>query len=234
MNLLGSKKEPFLFIINYDISKYELINLKNIPKDIKYEIDTNYNTNHNTNMAKEPIEYKIYEKQFNKIQDEISNGNSYLTNLTIQTTIHIDLQLKDIYEKANAKYKLLYKDEFISFSPEQFCEIKKDKIYTYPMKGTIDANIPNAHDKIMEDKKELAEHTMIVDLLRNDLSIVSKNVKVEKFRYCQKIKAGEKELLQTSSKISGQLEKNWQNRLGEIITSILPAGSITGTPKKVL
>jgi len=38
--------------------------------------------------------------------------------------------------------------------------------------------------------------------------------------------------LQVSSKISGKLEKNWQKNLGDIITKLLPAGSITGTPKK--
>ncbi len=73
---------------------------------------------------------------------------------------------------------------------------------------------------------------MVVDLLRNDLGIVAKKVKVDKFRYIDKINAGDKELLQVSSKISGHLEKNWNEKIGDIITSLLPAGSITGTPKK--
>ena len=100
------------------------------------------------------------------------------------------------------------------------------------MKGTIDARIKNAKEKILSNQKEMAEHTMVVDLLRNDLSIVAKRVKVEKFRYIDKIKAGERELLQVSSKISGELEDNWNKRLGEILLSLLPAGSISGTPKK--
>jgi para-aminobenzoate synthetase component 1 len=78
----------------------------------------------------------------------------------------------------------------------------------------------------------MAEHVMVVDLLRNDLSMVSKKVRVDKFRYIEKIKAGERELLQVSSKIHGELEESWQDRLGDIITTLLPAGSITGTPKK--
>ena len=73
---------------------------------------------------------------------------------------------------------------------------------------------------------------MIVDLLRNDLSIVAKNVKVEKFRYIQKINAGEKELLQVSSHISGELPENWREHLGDILAALLPAGSISGAPKK--
>lgn len=100
------------------------------------------------------------------------------------------------------------------------------------MKGTIDANIKDAKSIILNDIKEMAEHTMIVDLLRNDLSMVSKNVKVNRFRYIDKIKAGNKELFQVSSEIEGELSENWQNRLGDIIISLLPAGSISGTPKK--
>jgi para-aminobenzoate synthetase component 1 len=100
------------------------------------------------------------------------------------------------------------------------------------MKGTIDANIPNASAKILGDMKEMAEHTMVVDLLRNDLGIVSKKVRVEKFRYIDEINAGDKRLLQVSSKISAELDNNWNEKLGDILVSLLPAGSITGTPKK--
>ena len=41
------------------------------------------------------------------------------------------------------------------------------------MKGTIDSSIPNAKGKILANKKEMAEHTMVVDLLRNDLGIIT-------------------------------------------------------------
>ena len=56
------------------------------------------------------------------------------------------------------------------------------------MKGTIDATITNAQARILGDIKEMAEHTMVVDLLRNDLGIVGEKVRVNKFRYCEKIK----------------------------------------------
>lgn len=233
LNSYGSAREPFLFIIDYKLNNYEVILLKDLPSDIKYSINQNKTfINHKTKIEKNTINFKEYKIKFDLIQDEIKAGNTYLLNLTTQTQINTQLQLNKIYDIANAKFKLYYKDKFICFSPERFCEIKNNKIYTYPMKGTIDANIENAKVKILENKKELAEHIMVVDLLRNDLSIVSKKVKVEKFRYCEKIKAGQKELLQVSSKISGQLNNNWQDEIGDIITTILPAGSITGAPKK--
>ncbi len=60
------------------------------------------------------------------------------------------------------------------------------------MKGTIEAHIPHALERILANQKETSEHTMVVDLLRNDLGIVGKNIQVEKFRYVDKIHAGEK------------------------------------------
>jgi para-aminobenzoate synthetase component 1 len=137
-----------------------------------------------------------------------------------------------MYNLANAHYKLRYKDEFICFSPEKFIQIKDDKIHTFPMKGTIDASLKNAEELILNNQKEMAEHIMIVDLLRNDLSIVATKVKVEEFRYIQTIEAGEKKLLQVSSHISGELPSPWQDKLGDILKLLLPAGSISGTPKK--
>lgn len=233
LNFYGEKKEPFFFIVNYDKTEYEVIPLNKLPKDIKYKISENQNNiNHNQTLEKKHINFETYKKKFLQLKNEIINGNTYLANLTSMTKIKTPLSLNEIYEIANAKFKLNYKDKFVCFSPERFCEIKNNKIYTYPMKGTINAKIPNAKQIILEDKKELAEHTMIVDLLRNDLSIVSKKVKVEKFRYCENIKAGDKELIQVSSKISGELENHWEKRIGNIISSLLPAGSITGTPKR--
>jgi para-aminobenzoate synthetase component 1 len=84
----------------------------------------------------------------------------------------------------------------------------------------------------LADEKEMAEHVMIVDLMRNDLGMVGTSVQVEKFRYVEKIKAGDKELLQVSSKITATLPKNWHMTLGDLLQRLLPAGSITGTPKK--
>jgi para-aminobenzoate synthetase component 1 len=78
----------------------------------------------------------------------------------------------------------------------------------------------------------MAEHVMIVDLMRNDLGRLGTNIQVKKFRYVEKIKAGNKELLQVSSEITATLPENWRNNLGDILNKLLPAGSITGTPKK--
>jgi para-aminobenzoate synthetase component 1 len=100
------------------------------------------------------------------------------------------------------------------------------------MKGTIDAALPQAENSILSDEKERAEHATIVDLIRNDLSMVATNVKVEKYRYIDRIHAHDKELLQVSSIITGRLEENYRERIGDIIFRLLPAGSVSGAPKK--
>lgn len=99
------------------------------------------------------------------------------------------------------------------------------------MKGTLDAKYPNAAQTLLENPKELWEHSTIVDLIRNDLSQYARGVKVNKFRYLDTIHHQEKELLQVSSEIEGELAANWQSCLGEIIWNLLPAGSISGAPK---
>ena len=178
------------------------------------------------------MKFNNYYDSLQKVQDEIRAGNSYLLNLTFKTEIETNLSLKEIFTYSKAKYKLYFKDKFICFSPEKFIEIENNTISTYPMKGTIEADLEDAQEKILANQKEMAEHVMIVDLMRNDLGMVAKNVKVEKFRYIDKIKAGDKELLQVSSKISAELPKNWRDNLGDILDMLLPAGSITGTPKR--
>lgn len=120
---------------------------------------------------------------------------------------------------------------FVCFSPETFVRIKYGRIYSYPMKGTLDASLPDAEKQLMEDRKEAAEHATIVDLIRNDLSRVAENVRVDKYRYIDVLHTNKGDILQTSSEISGSLPEDYRQHLGEILDTQLPAGSITGAPK---
>lgn len=120
---------------------------------------------------------------------------------------------------------------FVCFSPETFVRIKGGRIYSYPMKGTLDASLPNSEKLLMEDRKEAAEHATIVDLIRNDLSRVAEDVRVDKYRYVDVLHTNKGDILQTSSEISGRLPEDYPHHLGEILDVQLPAGSITGAPK---
>jgi para-aminobenzoate synthetase component I len=189
-----------------------------------------------TNSPHKPLFYPItlegYQQKFDSVQEHIRSGNTYLLNLTQPTPIESSYTIKEIYTMAHAPYKFRVKNNFVCFSPEPFITIKGNTIHTYPMKGTIDASLPNAVDTLLNDPKEIAEHTMIVDLLRNDLGIIAGAIEVKEFRYISTIDTGEKKLHQVSSHITGVLEGNWRENAGELLHALLPAGSISGTPKR--
>ena len=238
MNRYGAMKEPFLFIIDFDLERPEIHKLKNIPAGIKFSTPFLSNTARGQrytkpfSLKKEPVTFTHYSGAFQNVQKNIRLGNTYLLNLTFPTLIECGLTLEEIFNISVAKYKLLYYNEFVVFSPEIFVRINDGEIRSFPMKGTIDASVPDAENSILNNEKEMAEHNTIVDLIRNDLSIVSDNVTVTRYRFIDKIKTNDRELLQVSSEIKGSLNSGWEKRLGEIITGMLPAGSVTGAPKR--
>lgn len=235
----ANRKIPFIFIIDYDSLKPVVIPVQDVnPDEILYNFNgiKNYTPvkvprTGNYILSKKPVSIERYTEAFNYIQKNQTDGNSYLTNLTFPTQIEINHTLKDIFYISRARYKLWYRDQFVVFSPEIFVTIKDRKISSYPMKGTIDASIPGAGNIILNDDKESSEHLTIVDLIRNDLSRVAKNVTVEKYRFIDRIETSTKTLLQVSSEITGTLNPDYPENLGEILKKLLPAGSITGAPK---
>jgi len=229
---LASQGIPFLLISDFKAERllvYTLDELKD--EDIEFSMYPNVQVDQ-LPLKKDALDFAEYKKGFDRIIEHIRAGETYLLNYTCETPVKCRLSLKEIYDRAHAKFKLRFKDAFVCFSPERFIKIEDDTISTYPMKGTIDAAVEDAEEKILRDEKEMAEHVMVVDLLRNDLGIVATDIKVESFRYIDHLSTGEKELLQVSSKITGKLPKSWRSSFGQIISSLLPAGSITGTPKK--
>lgn len=238
LNRYGRARRPVFFMIDFTLENYHVIPLDAMPDEILFSCDT-YAMHRSRPLARplpsyryRAIDFGSYHKAFEKVIENIKAGNTYLLNLTFPSKLWLDLSLEEIFYAADAKFKLCVKDRFVCFSPERFVKISNNRIYTYPMKGTIDATLPDAKATILSDQKERAEHIMVVDLLRNDLAMVAKQVRVDRFRYVDEICAGTRRLLQVSSEISGQLEENWQDRLGDILVTLLPAGSITGTPKK--
>ena len=237
MNSWGKSRSPFLFIVDFEMTKPIILRLNEINEnDIRYNINGFTNVRHEkihskVNLRKSPASFSSYEEKFNKVVGYLEYGDSFLTNLTVSTEVKLDHSLEHIFFQSEAKYKLLFGDEFLVFSPETFVQIKAGKIYAYPMKGTIDASTDGAREVILADKKELAEHVTIVDLIRNDLSQVASNVTVTRFRYIDEVKTATKNLFQVSSEICGTLDGDYLNQLGDILLKLLPAGSVSGAPK---
>lgn len=241
LNKFGKEKEPFLFILSYDLQKAYIEKISSTK--IKYRFhDKNRLSNIDKNsvyeLKKYPQSFQEYKNKFDILKDNLDVNTISLANLTSKTKIEINCTLDEIYENSNALLNLRIntKDEnFVCFSPEKFIEIIDNKLFTYPMKGTIKADIIDAKKKLLNSKKEAEEHKTVVELLKNDLELENSfsNIVLEEFRYIDKISTKNGDLLQTSSKISASCKDNYIENIGDIFSKLLPAGSITGMPKNI-
>ncbi|MBE0496687.1 MAG: aminodeoxychorismate synthase component I [Campylobacterales bacterium] len=239
LNTYGAAKKPCFFMVSYDQTVWHIEPLATPSGVVWYALEGRgfappppQKLTLPSQLTKKPIAFEAYEVMHARVQEEIRSGNTYLLNLTCKSVLETPLVLEHLFYASSAPFRCLLKDQFVCFSPERFVKIAQDEIHTFPMKGTIDASVQEASAQLLEDEKEKAEHVMVVDLLRNDLSRVALGVHVKRFRYLEEIEAGGKRLLQASSHICGALPKNWHETLGTLLKTLLPAGSITGTPKK--
>ncbi len=239
MNCWGREGRPFLFLLDFALQQPVVVPLDEIdPEEILFDI------NGIRNFVEEPVDSspfyftaipvsrERYYHAFSLVQQHIHRGDTFLLNLTLPSRVKTSLSLKQLFFRSKAKYKVYYKDRFICFSPEIFVQTGGDVIRSFPMKGTLNARVENAREKLLSDKKELAEHFTIVDLIRNDLSMVANKVEVSRFRYVDQIKTNKNEMLQMSSEIRGKLRPEFLHAPGDMLLKILPAGSISGAPKK--
>ena len=114
-------------------------------------------------------------------------------------------------------------------SPEAQIVIKDDKASIYPIAGTFkrtgdDELDKKEAEKLSNDAKENSEHVMLVDLARNDLSKISKNVEVERFKDIQFYS----HVIHLVSKVSGKISSD---KKIDLISGTFPAGTLSGAPK---
>lgn len=183
-------------------------------------------------LVARPESCEEYLRRFEVIRAGLLRGDSYLANLTLRTPVDLTGDPATILARAGAKYAVWLPGRFVCFSPETFVRVSADGVIrSFPMKGTIDAALPHARERLLADPKEQAEGATIVDLIRNDLSSVATGVRVCRWRYVDEVKTRQGSLLQVSSEVAGRLPSDWRSRLGTILDRLLPAGSITGAPK---
>ncbi len=240
MNEWGLEGTPFFFAIDFEQEAPLVAPLAEIdPHELQYDLDGRNNipdaaTTERCELSFDrlPPTFEQYLRAFRYVQRELDFGNSFLVNLTFPTPLLTSLTLEEIFAHSRARYRLWWRDRLVLFSPETFVSVRNGRIASFPMKGTIDAGLPEARAALLADPKEKAEHATIVDLLRNDLSQVARRVRVERYRYVERLRTHRGELLQTSSRIAGDLPDDYPGRIGDILFRLLPAGSITGAPKQ--
>ena len=180
-----------------------------------------------------------------KIQEAITEGDTYQVNYTtrLSSKVHYPISMLYTYltHNNNGSYTALLDTEEVkvaSISPELFFQKgtfndKANVIVSKPMKGTMPRGKTSVEDqlnyeKLMYSHKDRAENVMIVDLLRNDMSRISKTgtIEVYKLFFIETYQT----VYQMTSMVTGQLEDAIS--LHSILTAMFPCGSITGAPKQ--
>lgn len=243
MNRWGTENRSFFFFISYDGQQVLLSPLDTPENNLYFDLpgfprflpaEQIPPLPANPVFQPTPPSRQEYQRAFDIAQKHLNRGDSYLLNLTFPTSVTTNLSLEQFFHRARAPYKVLYRSEqeqFVCFSPETFVTIQDNIIRTNPMKGTIPADLPEAESRLMQNEKEAREHATIVDLLRNDLAQIACEVEVTRYRYMERITTSRGTLLQTCSEIQGRLPENWHTRPGDLLYTLLPAGSVTGAPK---
>lgn len=230
LNFLSDSEELAQFVF-FEENNFDIINSDTIDFDFNSEYKI---TDFHLNTSKPE-----YIKTIRTIKNYIKKGDTYQVNYTVKGEFNFSGNLCSLFQSLifnqSAKYiaAINLPDKFIiSVSPELFFEIKKGKISTRPMKGTVRRGFNLQADLIfnydlINSPKDKAENVMIVDLLRNDLGRISKfgSVKVNRLFEVEKYES----LFQMTSEINSTLKNN--TTFSDIIKNIFPCGSVTGAPK---
>jgi para-aminobenzoate synthetase/4-amino-4-deoxychorismate lyase len=179
------------------------------------------------------IERAVYEAQAARVREHIFAGDAYQVNLTFQAEVSVTGHPVALYAglklRAQAGWGAVVftgTHWILSLSPELFFTLDPDRRVTArPMKGTAAAG--SDPEALRADPKQRAENLMIVDLIRNDLSRVSKpgTVKVPELFAVERFPT----VLQMTSTVTAELEAG----IGpvELLRATFPCGSVTGAPK---
>ncbi len=198
-------------------------------------------------ISHEPIELKArfrpqeYIKTVSSIQDHISKGDCYEVCFCIEyfrencslNPVESFIHLNKLSPNPFASFYKTEDKYLLCASPERFLKKQGTTLISQPIKGTLKRSGKNTlsdlleKDQLLNDEKERAENTMIVDLVRNDLSKVCKQGSVHVRNYLEIHTFPQ--IHQMISTISGQVDQNCT--FGEILAATFPMGSMTGAPK---
>jgi para-aminobenzoate synthetase component I len=235
-----------LIVHDYDTGETRLTGNEKRFDEIEKIIRESERKNFEIELAETPeifsnFPQETYIQTIEKIQEYIRRGDTYQTNLTQQLRAKLPENLKaqqifwHLRKSHPAPFAAFLKretDSVISISPERFIKVQNSTIETSPIKGTRPRGKTPEEDltlrnELLSSEKDLAENTMIVDLLRNDLGRICKfgTVKVEKLCNLETHPS----LYHLVSTVRGELRENIN--FADILKAVFPCGSITGAPK---
>lgn len=194
---------------------------------------------HDGEILKKSDTLEEYEKKVEKIKQYIKDGHIFQTVLSQRWTVKTKQTGFEIYRelrKLNPSPYLYYYNfgefEIIGSSPEMIVKQTDSRVYTCPIAGTRKRGKDKEEDirlekELLSDEKEKAEHVMLVDLARNDMGRISQlgTVKVSDFMRIQRYS----HVMHIVSLVEGK--KNGKLHPLDLVSSFLPAGTLSGAPK---
>ena len=222
----------------FDLIRNDLIDLKKIASDknlyIKKKIYRKKISKIKSNMSK-----KYFKSMVLNAKKQIKIGNIFQVVLSQRFQTQLTKSPLEIYKKLRITnpspfmYFFNFSDfQIIGASPEILVRLRNNKITVRPIAGTRPRGKNKKMDKfykkdLLKDKKELAEHLMLLDLGRNDVGKVAKinsvkvteNFKIEKYSHVMHI----------VSNVEGTFNK--KNSKIDTLLSGFPAGTVSGAPK---
>jgi len=194
----------------------------------------NGNFTFTSNMTKEK-----YCQNVLKAKEYINNGDIFQVVLSQRLCVETDQNPLNVYRVLRIinpspyMYYLKFNDyKIVGSSPEMLARVEDGIVETCPIAGTRKRGNTKQEDEILEnellsDEKEISEHTMLVDLGRNDIGKVSKfgTVLVKDFMHVEKYS----HVMHLVTNVQGDLRQD--KSAFDALMSILPAGTLSGAPK---
>jgi len=198
------------------------------PSELKKDIEFKFHTSE-----------KEYVEKVRQAKEHILAGNIFQVVLSQRMTCETEKTPLEIYRRLRegnpSPYMFLidYDNyQVVGSSPESLVSVMNGKAITNPIAGTRKRGetpeVDNALEKeLMEDKKELAEHVMLVDLGRNDIGKVSKigTVNVSEFMKVERFS----HVMHITTKVIGDIRDELDGF--DALAACLPAGTVSGAPK---
>jgi anthranilate synthase component 1 len=218
-----------------------LSKIEDIINELSLEKNDNYQFEEKITFKnfKEHTSKEDYIKNVNKAKEYIKNGDIFQVVLSQRWSAETENEPFLIYRnlrELNPSPYLFYINfpdyQIIGSSPEMLVELRNDIVTTCPIAGTIVRGENEKEDKInseklLNDPKERAEHFMLVDLGRNDMGKIAEtgSVKILKLMEVQYYS----HVMHLVSLIQGEKKKDLN--MFSVLSSFLPAGTLSGAPK---